>query len=101
LDKPHQSYAGVEAAYFEARHRQDAAAARQWLNQAPKDGVEPQTYLRAEAAVLLAEGRYREAAVIATAALVVLPKSADPGGAIAEKEWLESILAESRSKLSD
>jgi len=98
FDPRHRSYAVLETAYFEARHRHNAVAARRWLDQAPKEGVEPQTYLRAEAAVLLAEGRYKEAAVIATAALVVLPKSADPGGAIAEKECLQSILAESLSQ---
>jgi hypothetical protein len=99
LDARCQSYAGLEAAYFEARHRHNPIAARRWLNQAPKDGVEPQTYLRAEAAVLLSEGQYQAAAAVAKAALVVLPKSADPGGAIAEKEWLGSLLAESQSKI--
>jgi hypothetical protein len=96
LDLRCQSYAGLEAAFFEARHRRNPVAARRWLDQAPKDGVEPQTYLRAEAAVLLAEGQCQAAAAIAKAALVVLPKSADLGGAIAEKEWLESILSESK-----
>jgi len=94
FDPRHRSYAVLETAYFEARHRHNAVAARQWLDQAPKDGVEPQTYLRAEAAVLLAEGHYKEAAIIAKAGLVVLPKSTDRGGAIAEKDWLEAILAE-------
>ena len=97
----HQPYVVFDAAYFEARHRHNAPAARRWLDQVPKDGVEAQTYLRAEAAVLLAEGRYKEAAVIARAALIVLPKSADPGGAIAEKEWLESILTESQRKIDE
>jgi hypothetical protein len=100
FDSRHQSYALLEAAYFEARHRHNAFAARRWLDQASKDGVEPQSYLRAEAATLLAEGRCKEAAIIAKAALIALPSSADKGGAIAEKEWLESILAESESKLS-
>lgn len=49
--------------------------------------------------MLLAEGHYKEAAVIAAAALAVLSKSADPGGTIAEKEWLESILDESQSHI--
>jgi hypothetical protein len=52
-----------------------------------------------QAAVLLAERRYKEAAEKAVAALAVLPKSADPGGAVAEKEWSESILAESQRQI--
>jgi hypothetical protein len=95
-----QTYALLEAAYFEARYRHNASAARQWLDQASKNGVEPQSYLRAEAATLFAEGCFREAVIIAKVALAVLPNSADKGGAIAEKEWLESILAECESKLA-
>jgi hypothetical protein len=100
FDRRNRSYALLEAAYFEARHRHNAVAARRWLEQASKNGVEAQSYLRAEAATLLAEGHCKEAAIIAKAALIALPSSADKGGAIAEKEWLESIVADSDSKLS-
>jgi hypothetical protein len=98
-DSYHQLYAVLEKAYFEARHRHNALEARRWLDQAPQGTIEQQTHLRAEAAVLLAEGRYKEAAEKAATALDVLLQSADPGGAIAEKEWLESILAESQRQI--
>jgi hypothetical protein len=95
----YQLYAVLEKAYFEARYRHDALEARRWLDQTPQGTIEQQTHLRAEAAVLLAERRYKEAAEKAVAALAVLPKSADPGGAVAEKEWSESILAESQRQI--
>jgi hypothetical protein len=98
-DSYHQLYAVLEKAYFEARYRHNVLDARRWLDQTPQGTIEQQTHLRAEAAVLLAEGRYKEAAEKAATALDVLPKSADPGGAIAEKEWLESILAESQRQI--
>jgi hypothetical protein len=97
----YQFYAVLEKAYFEARHRHEALEARRWLDQASQGTVEQQTRLRAEAAVLLAEGRHKEAAEKAIAGLDVLPQSADPGGAIAEKEWLESILTECRRRIAE
>ncbi len=53
----------LEAAYFSARHAGDAVRARQWLSR-PRSGypVEHFVELRAEAAVLIAEGRCFEAA---------------------------------------
>src|SRR5439155_9123747 len=63
-----------------------------WLIKSAGGQVEKQTRLRAEAAVLLAEGRYEEAAAAASQGLAAAPESADPCGAIAETEWLQSIL---------
>jgi hypothetical protein len=82
----------LEAAYFEGRYRHNAAVAREWLQQAQGGQVEQQTRLRAEAAVLWAEGRFADAATKAKEGLAVLPQSADPGGAIAEGDWLRDIL---------
>lgn len=84
----------AEAAYFTARHRQDPARARRWL--ARPDGLtEPAVYKRAEAAILLAEGRPAEARAAATAALAATRDSLDQGGAIAERDWLTTLLAAS------
>jgi hypothetical protein len=85
----------VEAAFFDARYRQNAAAAQRWLEQVARDSRELHTYLRAESAVLLAEGRAAEAAAAAEAGLAALPQSKDPGGALAEGELLEGILRDS------
>lgn len=49
-------------AWLLARHTTDAANARAWLDSAGPLEIDPATRLRAEAAVLLAEGRKNEAA---------------------------------------
>ena len=85
----------VEAAFFEGRYRRSATRARQWLEQVKPGQVEEQTRLRGEAAVLLAEGLCVEAAEKVQAALTVLPQSADPGGALAEADWLNDLQTES------
>jgi Zn-dependent protease len=84
----------TEAAYFTAAHRRDAGAARKWLAQAQGGMVETHTRLRAEAAVLLAEGKSVEAAETARAGLETVSRSVDQGGAIAERDWLEALLNE-------
>src|SRR5207253_10541989 len=75
--------------------------ARAWLIKSAGGQVEKQTRLRAEAAVLLAEGRCEEAAAVALQGLAAAPESADPGGAIAEAEWLENILTRSEEHTSE
>jgi hypothetical protein len=95
-----QTYAYLEAAHFEARHRHNATAARQCLEKRLEGTVEEQTRLRAEAATLLAEERHAEAADKVEAALTMLPRSTDPGGAIAEKDWLMAILIECKNKMA-
>jgi hypothetical protein len=84
----------VEAAFFEGRYRSSATRARQWLEQVKHGQVEEQTRLRGEAAVLLAEGRRVEASEKVQAALAALPQSADPGGALAETDWLNHLRTE-------
>jgi hypothetical protein len=89
----------LEAAYFEARYGRDAAVARAWLDQ-PKAGlaVPPYTRLRAEAAVLLAEGRYAEACAAAERGLALTARTFDPGLAQAEAEWLNELIDQSEAE---
>ncbi len=89
----------LEAAYFEARYGRDAAVARAWLDQS-KSGlaVQPHTRLRAEAAVLLAEGRYAEACATAERGLALTARTSDPGLAQAEAEWLNEIIDQSEAE---
>ena len=84
----------LEAAFFEARHRRNAAAARAWLEQARGGPAERCTRSRAEAAILWAEGCYAEAAAQAEAGLAAIPQSAAHAGATLEREWLNFILAD-------
>jgi hypothetical protein len=86
-----------EGAYFAGYNRHNAAIARDLLQQAQGDHVEPQVRLRAEAAVLWVEKRFAEAAAKAREGLAVLTQSADPGGALAEGDWLKDILRSCRS----
>ncbi|HMC88172.1 MAG TPA: M50 family metallopeptidase [Gemmataceae bacterium] len=94
----HESSLFLEAAYFVGFHRRDPVQARAWLIKSAGGQVEKQTRLRAEAAVLLAEGRCEEAAAVALQGLAAAPESADPGGAIAEAEWLENILTAAKQQ---
>jgi hypothetical protein len=87
----------LETAYFEAFHRRNIGA-RAWLDPSPDRSIEAQTLLRAKAAVSLVEGQRAEASALAQAGLEAIPRSGDRGGAVAEKEWLEAILAESAEK---
>jgi tetratricopeptide (TPR) repeat protein len=87
----------LEAAFCEGLYRRDAAAARQWLEKATHRLAEEQTRLRAEAAVLLAEGQYAEALARAEAGIAAAPRSTDPGGRIAEADWLGQITVACRA----
>lgn len=82
----------AEAAYYAARHRADAVEARASLEKARGGMLDTHTRQRAEAAVLLVEGKTVEAAEKARAALAELSRSADKGGAVAEREWLQAIV---------
>jgi len=64
-----------EAAYFAARHRGDARAARTWLGLADSWAVVDYMRLRAEAAVLCAEGRPLEGRQRAVAGLAALERA--------------------------
>ena len=63
-----------EYAWLLATQSGDAACARAWLETAGKLELEPATRLRAEAAVLLAEGKAREAKEAATRGMEALEK---------------------------
>ncbi len=66
----------AEAAYFTARHRGDAVTARAYLEQTNGSAlVEAYTRHRAEAAVLLAEGRAQESRAAAEAGLAAIERA--------------------------
>jgi len=99
LDRlPRAQHAGlqVEAAYFEAAHRNDVERARAWLqhtgtaNGLPK-GVPVCAAGRAEAATLLAEGREGEAQDHISTAESALNEHPVAGTAIAERAWLRDL----------
>jgi hypothetical protein len=82
----------LEAAYFTARHREDAAGARAFLAQAKGSAlIEPYTRRRSEAAVLLAEGDQEGARQRATEGLAALERSPDAPGTLVEADWLRDI----------
>lgn len=85
--------ARCDYAWLLARHTADAVAARAWLDSAGTLTFDPATRLRAEAAVLLAEGRKAEAAAKARDGLVALEtKSLSPVKSAFTAEVLEEIL---------
>ncbi len=88
----------VEAAYYEAWCRGNAARARELLGNAQGGMVEPHIRARAEAAVLFAEDRYGEAADMARSGLAVTRRSMDRGGAIAEHDWLQEIKLQAEAR---
>ena len=80
-------------AWLLARHTSDVAAARAWLDYAGPLDIDPATRLRAEAAVLLAEGRLAEAAEKARAGLHATEhKSLSPVRSAYMVDTLEEIL---------
>jgi hypothetical protein len=64
----------LESAYFAARHRRDAGAAREWLRQGMRAHSKREAILRprAQAALALLEGHYGEAHALASAALAAM-----------------------------
>lgn len=82
----------VEAAYFFARFRRDAAAARAWLKRAPDNQfVEKLARLRAETAVLLAEGKEAQAQQVLETAVSLANSAAPTSSLLAEKAWLHEL----------
>ena len=80
-------------AWLLARHTSDVAAARAWFDSAGPLDIDPATRLRAEAAVLLAEGRLAEAAEKARAGLHATEhKSLSPVRSAYMVDTLEEIL---------
>lgn len=90
--RPVSSGLAVEAAYVAGLHHRDGMKAREWLTQVKPEEVEPHTRERAEAATLLAEKQLSRAIAIAEQGLASSWKSVDPGGAKAERDWLQIII---------
>jgi hypothetical protein len=90
----------VEPAFVKAFHRGSAEEGRFWLELVPKGAVEEHTRLRAEAAVLFAEGRFAAAAKAANVGLALVPLSRDLGGSKAERDWLEAVAREAQRELA-
>jgi hypothetical protein len=86
----------LEAAYFEAHIRGHAELARQWFNKIQDTALlDPAALLRAEAAVLLAEGDQAGARVKAEQGIIWTQRDRFMvGSAIAENEMLQSLLQE-------
>lgn len=87
-----------EYAWLLATRTGDAATARAWLETAGTLDMAPATRLRAEAAVLLAEGRREEAAERARAGLHALEhKSLSPVQSPFERDALEALVKRART----
>ena len=85
--------ARCDYAWLLAAHTPDVAAARAWLDSAGPIEIDPATRLRAEAAVLLAEGRRTEAAAKAREGLHALEhRSLSPVKNRFAEEQLEALL---------
>lgn len=86
-------------AWLMATRTSDAACARAWLDSAGEVAFDPATRHRAEAAVLLAEGRVSEAAKAARAGLHALEhRSLSPVVNPFAREQLTSVLAQAEAK---
>lgn len=83
----------LEYAFYLAAYQDDPLTARKYLQRSSGALAEKHSLLRSQAAVLLAEGRDGEAHAIAGQALAAGSRAFDLGGALAEKAWLESLLA--------
>lgn len=83
----------LEQAFYLALHRGDADLAVQFLRKSTGALVEKSTILRSEAAVLFAQGQHEQARQKAVQAIQQADRSFDVGTAVAEREWLQPILA--------
>ena len=83
----------AEMAYHLARQKDNPQAARAELNFETGDSHLRAVVRRAEAAILLAEGRLDDALTASREALALLAKS-DPEIAILEREWIQAMIAE-------
>lgn len=82
----------LEQAFFVALHRSDAHTAGQFFRKGAGAPVEKSTALRAEAALLFAQGQREQARHKAAEAIRQSNQSFDVGAAVAEREWLQPIL---------
>jgi hypothetical protein len=87
----------LEAAWFEAAVRGDAAAGRRWLAAAGEGVlVPPHSRQRALAAVLAGEGAHDEARAAAATARRLLADELDAGAARAQIDWLDRLVPPTR-----
>lgn len=87
----------LEAAYFAAFHDRNLETAQAWLALAQGGLVSRETRLRAMAAVALEAGDVEAAQQMAATAIGMSAASADRGGALAETEWLQAIIAQTEA----
>ncbi|MCB8944632.1 MAG: hypothetical protein H6658_12855 [Ardenticatenaceae bacterium] len=82
----------LEKAYFLAHHRRNVDDARHWFEQVrQRRGIRP-LQQRAEAAILLAEGKYEAAQALAASGLATLQQEVPTGMVLAESDWCRDIL---------
>lgn len=91
----------LELAYFQARYRRDPEGAAESLQKGTGGFVEAHTRARAEAAVALIKGDLQGAMTAIDLALSRIDRSMDPGGAIAEKDWLLEMRAQACCSAKD
>ena len=96
----------LEGTYFEAQIRQQPNQAQRWFEQIQETAlIEPYSLLRAEAALLLAQGEPNAALVKAEQGLASAQQEAFKRGlAAAECEWLQALLqsaSEAAREMSD
>lgn len=100
------SILALESAYFEARHRANRASAREWLRRGSKreGGQEsraaPILRPRAQAALLLLEGRYQEAAARANEGLDALGQRLLADATLPE-QWMQEEEEHLRQMLAE
>jgi hypothetical protein len=82
----------LERAYFDARYGGDLVSARIWLDQGKHQAPSNWVRHRAEAAILVAEGRTEEAAARVNLGFLALNEPSHPGQALAERDKLQAIL---------
>lgn len=100
------SILALESAYFEARHRANEVSAREWLRRGSKrkDGLEsrvaPILRPRAQAALLLLEGRYQEAAARANEGLDAMGQRLLADATLPE-QWMQEEEEQLRQMLAE
>lgn len=92
ISKPFLPALLFEAAYYTALYRGDAATARGYVRMSDRGtGVAPTLRVRAEAAMLAAEGKYEQAEELANTGLDRLAPSEER-----ERQWLAAVLESGR-----
>jgi hypothetical protein len=99
VPKGYLAIISLEKAWFEARYHRNPDEAKAYFFREKIGVMVPKSQvLRAEAAIAFAEENYSLAAYKAHAAIAELPKLMDQGAAIAEKEWLQTLLSACSNK---